>query len=79
MIIVYKAWAGGGNQRLTVKEAIDASLTPFAYSYEGGQLERLQAEVDKLKEVLLKLVVHLGEDNKKLVEAVIECGMEVEE
>lgn len=78
MIIVHKVWAGKDDKGLTVAEAIDHSLTPSAYSYEG-QLERLQAQIDKLKEVLLKLVVHLGEDNKKLVEAVIECGMEVEE
>lgn len=42
----------------TVEKAVDASLQPLAYSYEG-QLEKFSEQIEKLQERLSKLVDYL--------------------
>lgn len=44
-----------GNSEFTVASAIKYAATPSAYSYEG-QLEKLQGENEKLRELVTRLV-----------------------
>jgi len=68
----------------SVEDAVNDALTPSPYSYEHP-LEKLQAENEKLREVLSRLVECIyGESNGKLnkaqsIEYILGYGYKVEE
>jgi hypothetical protein len=76
MKITYKSWRGNVEFN-SAEEAAKDALVPAAYSYDG-QLEGLSARIDKLQEMLAKLIGHSKLTSKEL-EDVLGCGYEVEE
>lgn len=76
MKIKHVNWRGNLIE-FTIKEAIEDATTPDAYSYDG-QLERLQSEIEKLRELVARLVEQLPLTKDQL-KAILGYGYEVEE
>ena len=81
MKITHKTFGSTVTEFDGVREAVEHSLTPDAYSYEG-QLEKLASENEKLREVLSRLVECIYGEQKTKHEAlqyILGHGYKVEE
>lgn len=65
MKIRYKHWFGGDIRTATVSEYVEKEIFDRASMNVYGQVERLEAELEKTQEVLLRLIKLLEDDMGK--------------